>query len=133
MEQALAEVIRRTDERLLREAAPEEAAMLLSAAYVLTGLRVPREMAHHLFQGVRSMRESTTYQAILDEGRQEGLQEGRQEGLQEGEKKGVRQVILRVGRQKIGAPSDAIAAALMGVTDMERLERMADRILVVSS
>lgn len=115
VEEALASVIRRIDERLLREAPPEEAALLLSAAYVLTGLRVPRELANNLFQGVRRMRESTTYQAILDEGRQEG------------EIKGVRQTILRQGRQKFGAPSDAITAAFTAITDLERLQRIAER------
>jgi hypothetical protein len=117
MEDALADVIRRMDERLQRETSPPESALLLSAAYVLTGLRLPRERADHLFQGVRAMRESSTYQAILDEGRIEEAQ-----GM-----------ILLQGRDKFGSPSDVITAALKTITDLERLHRMGRRILIVSS
>ena len=105
------------EERLQREASSPEAALLLNAAYVLTGLRVSRPMAEQIFQGVRLMRESSTYQAILDEGRIEEAQK----------------MILRLGRQKFGSPNDLIAAALQAITDLERLERMGDRILSVST
>ena len=117
VEEALAEVIRRMNERLQREVSWPEAALLLNAAYVLTGLRVSRPMAEQIFQGVRLMRESSTYQAILDEGRIEEAQK----------------MILRLGRQKFGSPNDLIAAALQAITDLERLERMGDRILSVST
>ena len=116
VEDALAKVIRQIDTRLWREA-PQEAPFLLNAAYVLTGLRVSREMAAQIFQGVRGMRESSTYQAILDEGRQEGMQS----------------TLLRLGQQKFGLPNEAITTTLTAITDLERLGRMVDRILLVSS
>jgi hypothetical protein len=112
LEDALARVIRRIDERLSQEAPPEESARLLSAAFVLTGLRVPRETAGQLFQGVRSMRESDTYQAILEEGRVEE----------------ARKILLRLGRPRLGEPGAALEATLQGVADPERLERMIDRV-----
>jgi hypothetical protein len=59
------------------------------------------------------MRESTTYQYILDEGQAEG----------------VRKVLLRQGRQRFGAATAAIESAINGITDLERLERMSDRML----
>lgn len=117
MEDALAGVIRRIDERLRRDTSPPTSALLLSAAYVLTGLRLPRERANQLFQGVRAMRESSTYQAILEEGAI-------------GEAQGM---ILLQGRDKFGSPSEAITAALRTITDLERLRRMGRRILIVSS
>lgn len=117
VEDGLRRVIHRIDERLQREAPPEEAAMLLSAAYVLTGLRVPREMSEELFRGVRHMRESSTYQAILEEGRKEEAQK----------------MILQLGRQKYGAPNNAITEALTATTDLDRLERMANRLLLAST
>ncbi len=46
------------------------------AAYVLLGLRHSAALAAQLLQGVKSMKESTTHQAILEEGRQEGKTEG---------------------------------------------------------
>ncbi len=121
VEEALAGVIRRMDQRLQCEATPPEAALIFSAAYVLTGLRIPRERAAPLFRGVRAMRESSTYQAILDEGRQEGRIEEAQGG------------ILQLGEQKLGSPSGAITATLSAITDLGRLHRIRGRIIIVSS
>lgn len=80
-----------------------------------------RDFEEQLFQGVQAMRESSTYQAILDEGRQEGRQEG------------MLRLLQRQGRQKFGSPSDDVMATLTLITDLDRLERMADRILTVST
>jgi hypothetical protein len=117
MEEALADVIRRMDERLQHAVPPQQAALLLNTAYILTGLRVPRPILGQLFQGVRAMRESSAYQAILDEGRIESLQ----------------QTLLRLGRRKFGSPTDAITAVIMATSDRERLERMTDQLLIVSN
>lgn len=117
MEDALAGVIRRMDERLQHEASPQESALLLSAAYILTGLRVSRPILEHLYQGVRAMRESSAYQAILEEGAIAGVQK----------------MILLQGGDKFGPPSNAITAAITAVTDLERLHRMGSQILIVSS
>src|SRR5882724_2770526 len=64
----LAGVINQVIERLEREAAPEQVRRLVTASFVLTGLRVPPQTARRLFQGVRAMRDSDTYIAILEEG-----------------------------------------------------------------
>lgn len=117
LEQGLTRVVRQIDERLQHEAAPEEAALLMSDAYILTGLRVPRETSARLFQGVRSMRESSTYQAILEEGRIEG----------------VHRMLLRLGQQKLGRPTEAEAQILAGITDEAHLDRLVDAILTASS
>lgn len=63
------------------------------------------------------MRESSTYQAILDEGRIEEAQG----------------TILRQGRQRFGSPSDEVSVIVAAITDLERLHRMADRILSAST
>jgi hypothetical protein len=89
---------------------------------VLTGLRVTPEMAERLFQGVRAMKESSTYQAILAEGRIEG----RIEALQ--------RTLLRLGRQRFRRPpSDAVQAAIAAIKEEARLERMTERLLSVST
>src|SRR5207245_1405725 len=90
-EQGLPAVIRRIDERLRAEATPEDARKLLAATYVLTGLLIPGELIAPLFQGLQIMRESSSYQLILDEGRVEELQE----------------TILRHGGTRFGPPSEA--------------------------
>ncbi len=60
--------------------------------------------------------------------------EGRQEGRQEGRVEGIRSTVLRVGRQKFGrAPSRKQQQALEAITDPERLEGLAARLLDVHS
>src|SRR5205814_903370 len=92
-------VVDRLVERITREAAAGEVPELLSAATILVGLRVPRELGVQLFRGVRGVRESSTYQAILDEGREDAL----------------KKVILRQGRLKFGAAGPAVEAGIQAI------------------
>ncbi|WP_242032047.1 hypothetical protein [Microcoleus sp. FACHB-672] len=48
---------------------------ILSCADILAGLRFEKDLSRQLFRE-DIMKESVTYQAILEEGRQEGRQEG---------------------------------------------------------
>jgi hypothetical protein len=61
--------------------------------------------------------ESDTYQYILEEGRMWMN----------------RRLILRHGGRRFGEPTDAIRATLEGITDLERLRRMADRVFEATS
>jgi hypothetical protein len=63
------------------------------------------------------MHESDTYLAILDEGRE----------------KQVKQDILRLGNRRFGSGSPADESALHAITDLQRLERLLDRILDASN
>jgi hypothetical protein len=100
-------------ERLEREAGHEQKRKLLTSAFVLTGLRVQRDVAREIFRGVHAMRDSDTYLAILDEGREEQLKED----------------ILRLGRKRLGPPEEGAIATLKGIADLERLRRLLDRLL----
>jgi hypothetical protein len=51
----------------------------------------------------------------------------------EGSTEEVRKNLLRLGRQRFGAASRAVEATINGISDLERLERMSDRILHASS
>jgi predicted transposase YdaD len=113
----LAGVVERLVGRVTREAAPGESAELLTAALVLTGLRVPKPQVAELFRGVRAMRESSGYQLILDEG-----------AVLE-----ARKLLLRQGGRKFGAPSPEVEAAVQAIADIDRLERMSDRLLDVTT
>jgi len=75
------------------------------------------------------MQESTTYQAILREGRNEGLIEGRNEGLIEGRVTGEQQLLVRQGTKKFGKPDPSILAAIAAIRDVERLEALGERII----
>jgi predicted transposase YdaD len=67
------------------------------------------------------MQESTTYQAILREGRNAGLIEGRIAGEQ--------RVLIRQGTKKFGTPDAATLAAIEAIRDVERLEALCERML----
>jgi hypothetical protein len=108
LEDGLAAVAGRVVERLTNEAPPERVKKLLTDAFLLTGLRVRRDVAARIFRGVRAMHESDTYLAILDEGQE----------------KARREDILLVGGKRLGPPDESAKARLDSITDLERLGRM---------
>src|SRR4029077_10394431 len=97
-------IIKQMERRLRRREARRFAGQLWAATYILLGLRHSPAVAQALLQGVLSMKESTTYQAIL--------QEGLQEGLAEGAIKEARKLLLRLGSKQLGRPSARTEAAL---------------------
>ncbi len=129
-EQDLPSVVRRMTDRINEQPTPR-AAKLGTAAYVLMGLRYDEEVAKQLQRGIPAMRESTTYQAILREGREEGRKEGREEGEKTGEEKGqvleARKLLIRLASRRFQPPDDAIRAALDVIKDIDRLESMIER------
>jgi hypothetical protein len=116
-ERGLPSVIRTIQQRAEAEQSPEQANETLTSSYILSGLRVNRETGLRLFEGVRAVRESTTYQAILDEGRIDELHE----------------TVLVLGRERFGAADEVTQAAIISVTDLDRLRRMRVRLLRVNS
>ena len=73
---------------------PTPAKKLLTDALLLTGLRVRRDVARRIFQGVRVMEESDTCRMILDEGRE----------------KECRENILAFGEERLGSPEEVVCA-----------------------
>jgi hypothetical protein len=114
---ALRGVIERVVQRLTSELPQPQARQLVTAAYYLTGLRVPRNEATRMFLGVRNMRDSSTFQMTLDEGRVLGLHEA----------------VRRLGTRRFGPPDEATSTVLQGITDIERLYRISERTLEASS
>jgi hypothetical protein len=114
---ALGVVAQQLIERLEREAPPEQARKLLTAAFLLTGLRVRREVAQQVFRGVRAMRDSDTYMMIIDEGREQE----------------AKSLILIMGRKRFGPPDESITTRLNAVTDLDRLHRLAERMFDTTS
>jgi hypothetical protein len=106
-------VLQRMEERISREATPDEAGLLWTTALVLLGLRCSRQKVSTLMKGVRGMRESTTYMAIIEEGRMEE----------------ARTIVLRQGTKRFGPPSTAVRTSIEAITGIERLETLADRLL----
>lgn len=129
VEQALREVIHQIDERLAAEAPYGQAVQLMTAAFVLTGLRAPRQTLADIFRGVKVMHESSAF-ALYEE---KGRQEGRQEGLQEGRVEESHRLLLRLGARRCGPADAATEAAVRAIRDLDRLERLADAVLTAAS
>lgn len=94
--------------------------MVWAAAYILLGLRHSPALAAQLFRGVVSMKESSTYQAILEEGRAEGRTEG---AMTE-----ARKLLLRFGARTLGPPDVQTATTIDSIDDLARLEALLDQL-----
>ena len=115
--EALREVVRGIDRRLAREADYAQAVRLMTAAFILTGMRVPKESLASIYDGVRIMHESTAYDMAVEEGRLEG----------------ELRLLVRQARKRFGAADPPTEAALTSIQDLDRLERMAEAVLTVNS
>ncbi len=67
------------------------------------------------------MQDSTTYQAILRKGREEGKAEE------------ATQMLLKIGRASLGPPEPGSLAVIESISDVTRIEELAVRLLRVSS
>ena len=56
-----------------------------------------------------------------------------QASMRRGEVRGVQQTLLHLGSIKFGAPDETARALLTGQTDLERLRRMTESIMVVNT
>lgn len=110
-------VIERMKERLRGRRERVLAKDLWTATYILLGMRYNRAFAKHLLRGVMAMEESTTYQAILEEGAVREL----------------RKTLLRQGHKRFEATPAAVKTAIMAITDLERLEELSVRLLDAAS
>jgi predicted transposase YdaD len=122
-------VLSHVKQRLERELAPREAADLWSAMYILMGLRYERALIQQLVQGVRGMKESVTYQAILEEGEAKG----RAKGLVQGKAEEARRMLVLFAREKLGQPSAKVKTALDAVADVSHLEELAQQVSHVTT
>src|SRR5207248_11794813 len=107
-------VIRRMKQRLRRET---RAKNLWAATEVLLGLRYPPDLVDVLLRGVMGMKESSTYQRILAEGRTEEAQ----------------RFLLALGQDKFGSPDKQARAVIVAITDVPTLEALGKRVRPVES
>jgi predicted transposase YdaD len=109
----LPDVIGRMRERLRQRDALTIGPELWVATEVLLGLRYSRAFAEALLRGVREMKESVTYQAIVAEG--------------------ARRVLRAAAEERFGRPSAAIRSALEAVEEPAKLEDLARQVQRVNS
>jgi hypothetical protein len=89
---------------------------------VLMGLRYDRALVEQLLQGVRGVKESVTYQVVVEE----GVVKGR---LEE-----ARRILVLLGEQQFGTPASPRARAnVKAINSLEQLEQLTRRALRVHS
>jgi predicted transposase YdaD len=103
-------VIERMKDRLRGRRGQTLAKDLWTATYILLGMRYDRAFAKHLLRGVMTMEESTTYQAILEEGALRGA-------LQE-----ARKNLLLVGHARFRGTPPAVRKTIEAISDVAHLE-----------
>ncbi len=91
---------------------------ILGSSYVLCGLRYERARIAEMYRRLSMlMEDSTTYQEILEK------------GMERGQLQASRNLILRMGTKRFGAPAPELAAVLGQIADLNRLEQLAERML----
>jgi hypothetical protein len=110
--ESLRDVVQEIARRLVQEADHAEAARLMTAAYILTGLRVKKGELPPIYRGIGLMQESTAYDEILEEGE-----------IRHGHR-----VILRQGHARFGQPDAETEGELKAIRDLDRLDRLIDAV-----
>jgi predicted transposase YdaD len=119
---SLPTVLDRLDVRFEREApTPSDTDELWAATLLLMGVRYTREQIRGLSERVQRMRESVTYQMIVEE------------GIERGEVSGMRRLIVDLGTEKFGPPDALTIARLDRVASLERLRQLGRAILHADS
>jgi len=121
----LPDVVRGMQDRLRGETSRQQAMSMLTAAYILAGLRLPPDEVDKLFQGVHEMEESSTYQAILERGMERGIERGRIEE--------AKAVVLIAGTERLGPPGEAVRSALNEIDDVNQLEGLLRRAVRIAA
>jgi hypothetical protein len=114
-------IIKQMERRLSTRRGRKRAPVVWAAAYILLGLRYSPALAEQLFRGVVSMKESSTYQAILAEGRAEGA-------VAE-----ARRVLRFQGDDAFGPPDAQTATLIERLEDLDRLEELLRRLRTAGS
>lgn len=114
--QALPGVVDVIAERADREAKPV-AGKLLTAAFVLATMHTSHAVAREVFRKMLDLRELDGYKAILNEGAVEH----------------TRELILKQGAQRLGEPTEKQKDKLDVIDDLERLDRIALKVLTATS
>ena len=121
-------LLERIQERLEQEASGEQADRLRTATFLLMGMKFEKAFVEKLMN--RNVLElSSTYRALHDEAKAEGLAEG----LAEGKAEATRQLILSLGERRFGVASPQTRTALEALTDAGKLATIAERLLSVET
>jgi hypothetical protein len=117
LDKSLRDVVREIDRRLAAEPNYAEAVRLMTAAYRLTFLRLPKERVESIFEGASIMHETVAW----DEAEDAGYLKSNIETL------------FELGHQLFGDLDPKTEASLKRIKDIDRTKRMRASILKVKS
>jgi predicted transposase YdaD len=93
----------------------------LVSTFILGGLRYSSAQIENLYLDLNmTLEDSTTYQLILNKGITQGRAQGRVEE--------ARRMVLRLAVKRFGPTPSNAEAAILAISDHDRLERMVDRV-----
>jgi predicted transposase YdaD len=102
------------------------AGQMWTAVGILMGLGFERGLVEQLLKGFQNMKESVTYQAIVEEGVLKGRLEGR---LEE-----AKRILLRLGEKQFGKGAPAtLRMQVESVQSLEKLENWTERLFQARS
>ncbi|HEV3439981.1 MAG TPA: hypothetical protein VG122_21620 [Gemmata sp.] len=109
-------------DRLRSEGIPDSVErVLLESTFILGGLRYSSAQIENLYLDLNmTLEDSTTYQLILNKGITQGRAQGRVEE--------ARRMVLRLAVKRFGPTPSNAEAAILAISDHDRLERMVDRV-----
>jgi predicted transposase YdaD len=125
----LPELVQRFAERAENEVPDQQLRdRLLTEGFILMGLRYDKPLIQSLFHGVQKMKESSTYQGILEEGVEKGLEKGRGEGRVEG----LRLSLVTLLEQKFGSVPPSLEAQIQQTQDAGKLQAALRQVLTLA-
>ena len=114
--------------------------ILLESTYFLCGLRFKRDLIIDLYRRFTmaiDWEDSTAYQYILELGEERGISKGVAQGVAQGVPLGriqeAHSLLVRQGVRKFGEPANTLREQFQAILDVDRLERIADRIFDATS
>jgi len=125
----LPSLVDRAQKRIAAELEPGQIGEFWTSIDILMGLRYKRSFVENLLKGVRAMKESVTYQAIVEEGYIKGEAKGKAKGAILGR----RAALLRIGAKRFGPADPQTLLKLESIQSCDQLDDLVDRCLIVSN
>jgi predicted transposase YdaD len=121
----LPSIVDHIKQRFDREAELPQKGRLWTATKVLMGLKYDDALTELLLQGVVGMEDSVTYQSMVRRASETARESGRAEE--------ARKVLRRLGTREHGPLPADLNALLEQISDLDQLEGLIDRVLLISS
>jgi hypothetical protein len=136
----LSRIIKQIDQRLYAETKASDGELLRTATFVLLGLKYEKTFVEKIMSK-NVLELSSTYQALMEEGKdmgkaiglEIGKEIGKEIGREEGELEKAREMLVRLGRRRLGEPSKDMMSFLNNISDVTVLDGFADRLWDIES